>query len=311
MIKAIQTEYKGYRFRSRLEARWAVFFDALGIDWEYEPEGYDLGDLGWYLPDFYLPDSKTWVEVKPPFPTGATSVYLAGKIRKNCWRHSIAPMRGAEHDFNHPHYWESVKSHLNPLVEVTGPFFMSCDHGCSHGPNTHGQGEDGCGESYGLRRDWASHVVRECKSSINKSRDMFVWIDELDCYGTLIECGFAKAKGVDIRVAVSSKLKDIVGDEQGNDLWFLETMSEDFGFFDSAKDAFMTYYPLSGFYNEYIKVEKLALSKGEHSIIVGGDPLNHNYYGNTPAINAIYSDKNYSIAAQKARSARFEHGEKP
>jgi hypothetical protein len=25
--KAIETHYKGYRFRSRLEARWAVFFD--------------------------------------------------------------------------------------------------------------------------------------------------------------------------------------------------------------------------------------------------------------------------------------------
>jgi len=38
-IKAIQTEYKGYLFRSRLEARWAVFFDACGIEYEYEPEG--------------------------------------------------------------------------------------------------------------------------------------------------------------------------------------------------------------------------------------------------------------------------------
>jgi hypothetical protein len=53
-LKAIDTEYKGYLFRSRLEARWAVFFDALGIKWEYEKEGYDLGELGWYLPDFYL-----------------------------------------------------------------------------------------------------------------------------------------------------------------------------------------------------------------------------------------------------------------
>lgn len=43
-MKAIQTEYKGYLFRSRLEARWAVFFDACGIAWEYEPEGYDLGN---------------------------------------------------------------------------------------------------------------------------------------------------------------------------------------------------------------------------------------------------------------------------
>ena len=50
----IQTEYKGYLFRSRLEARWAVFFDALGVKWEYEPEGYDLGDGLLYLPDFLL-----------------------------------------------------------------------------------------------------------------------------------------------------------------------------------------------------------------------------------------------------------------
>lgn len=43
-LKAIQTEYKGYLFRSRLEVRWAVFFDACGMEWEYDPEGYDLGD---------------------------------------------------------------------------------------------------------------------------------------------------------------------------------------------------------------------------------------------------------------------------
>ena len=30
-IRAIQTEYRGYLFRSRLEVRWAVFFDACGV----------------------------------------------------------------------------------------------------------------------------------------------------------------------------------------------------------------------------------------------------------------------------------------
>ena len=65
MIKAIETRYKGYRFRSRLEARWAVFFDALQVEWDYEPEGFDLGSAGWYLPDFYLPDLDVWIEVKP------------------------------------------------------------------------------------------------------------------------------------------------------------------------------------------------------------------------------------------------------
>ena len=63
-IKAIQTTYKGYRFRSRLEARWGVFFDALGIKWEYEKEGIDLGHT-LYLPDFWVEPWKAWVEIKP------------------------------------------------------------------------------------------------------------------------------------------------------------------------------------------------------------------------------------------------------
>lgn len=69
MIRAIETQYKGYRFRSRLEARWAVFFDALGIEWQYEPEGFVLADGTRYLPDFFLPGfcgpNGLWVEVKP------------------------------------------------------------------------------------------------------------------------------------------------------------------------------------------------------------------------------------------------------
>lgn len=67
---AIQTEYKGYRFRSRLEARWAVFFDACHVRWEYEPEGFALGNGMYYLPDFLLHDvdgrvsGDLYVEVK-------------------------------------------------------------------------------------------------------------------------------------------------------------------------------------------------------------------------------------------------------
>lgn len=61
----IETSYAGCRFRSRLEARWAVFFDALRIAWEYEPQGYLIGAANRpYLPDFFLPTSGTWVEVK-------------------------------------------------------------------------------------------------------------------------------------------------------------------------------------------------------------------------------------------------------
>lgn len=63
-IKAIETHYKGYRFRSRLEARWAVFFDALGVVWEYEVQGFDLGEAGCYLPDFFLPEMAQYIEIK-------------------------------------------------------------------------------------------------------------------------------------------------------------------------------------------------------------------------------------------------------
>lgn len=72
MIRAIETRYAGCRFRSRLEARWAVFFDALGVRWEYEPQGFHLPS-GPYLPDFELFGlggdgngyDSLWFEVKP------------------------------------------------------------------------------------------------------------------------------------------------------------------------------------------------------------------------------------------------------
>lgn len=63
-IKPIETVYNGYRFRSRLEARWAVFFDSLGIEYEYESEGYCNVDGVNYLPDFYLPEFRCLFEVK-------------------------------------------------------------------------------------------------------------------------------------------------------------------------------------------------------------------------------------------------------
>jgi hypothetical protein len=74
-MRPIETRYQGYRFRSRLEARWAVFFETLGLPWQYEAEGFDLGTVGppgdqvrygLYLPDFEL-DGSIFAEVKPYF----------------------------------------------------------------------------------------------------------------------------------------------------------------------------------------------------------------------------------------------------
>ena len=62
-MQAIETVYDGHRFRSRLEARWAVFFNTYGINYEYEFEGFESNGTR-YLPDFYLPDINRWFEVK-------------------------------------------------------------------------------------------------------------------------------------------------------------------------------------------------------------------------------------------------------
>ena len=65
-INAIPTRYNGHLFRSRLEARWAVFFDELRIEWMYEVEGYSFKGYK-YLPDFYLPRFNFFCEVKPVY----------------------------------------------------------------------------------------------------------------------------------------------------------------------------------------------------------------------------------------------------
>lgn len=73
MIQSIETHYKGYQFRCLLEAQWAVFFDTLGVEWEYEKEGYNTKYVGGDLPGFWLPDEDDrkdgrFIEIKSRFP---------------------------------------------------------------------------------------------------------------------------------------------------------------------------------------------------------------------------------------------------
>jgi len=66
------TWYNNYYFRSKLEAKWAVFFDLMKIVWEYEPEAFTCEDGSQYTPDFYLPhvflrdeQRGVYLEIKP------------------------------------------------------------------------------------------------------------------------------------------------------------------------------------------------------------------------------------------------------
>lgn len=88
--RAIPTAYNGVQFRSRLEARWAAFFDLAGWSgrWEYEP--FDLN--GW-CPDFTIRCARGLpivIEVKPiVWPDDPWSDphvnEIAGKIVETGW----------------------------------------------------------------------------------------------------------------------------------------------------------------------------------------------------------------------------------
>jgi hypothetical protein len=79
ILRPIETHYRGYRFRSRLESRWAVFFDAAEIEWQYEPEGFSLNGRS-YLPDFWLPQMAAFVEIKPTEATGKQAIPLLKEL---------------------------------------------------------------------------------------------------------------------------------------------------------------------------------------------------------------------------------------
>jgi hypothetical protein len=60
-IRSHPTVYRGARFRSRLEAQWAAFFDLIRWSWVYEP--FDTDD---WIPDFLIQGNAPFlVEVGP------------------------------------------------------------------------------------------------------------------------------------------------------------------------------------------------------------------------------------------------------
>jgi hypothetical protein len=87
MVTPIETRYEGCLFRSRLEARWAVFMDTLGVRWRYEPEGFTLDDGTRYLPDFFV-DGIGWIEIKPTadLDDGKWERFCQGSMRDEQFR---------------------------------------------------------------------------------------------------------------------------------------------------------------------------------------------------------------------------------
>lgn len=164
-------------------------------------------------------------------------VYLAGKITCNGWRENFGDYRN--NGYSQSLLWLDVKNDLsrreydvNDNLIITGPFFISCDHGCYHGKNTHGVGlnkfveyEDGTIDWYGCCGSGEKppcteeEVLNICKSQIDRAEIVFAYIDCRDCFGTLAEIGYAHAKGKTIII----KFKD---DDLERDMWFISKMQQ-------------------------------------------------------------------------------------
>lgn len=127
-------------------------------------------------------------------------VYYAGKIAKNDWRHTLYPnLRNFNPDFDF-----EIKHKRYSFLNYSGPFFISCDHGCYHGKNTHGVGRDRetCEYMESIKK-----VSNKCLNLIKESDAIFCFIESIDCYGTLVEIGYAKALRKPIFIALDNNLK--------------------------------------------------------------------------------------------------------
>lgn len=109
-IKAIPTNYKGIAMRSRLEARFAEWCDTNGQNWIYEPEGFSDG-VRHYLPDFYLPNSRLIVEVKPPINIGETDKKIDWLLQSEQFNNYGLAVVSLEPNFFLLRYSEPVDSH--------------------------------------------------------------------------------------------------------------------------------------------------------------------------------------------------------
>ena len=201
-------------------------------------------------------------------------VYFAGKVRKgDCDYRSMlfqnnrimSSVIGTEMTTYNGSCIESSAG----TVKYWGPSALSCDHGCWH-DSDHGivnpadasmhwstfyqhchyqresnpqyftwnsRGEGGCPDGHrednGLSR---MQAVERCKFQIMQAEALYGYIDSNDCYGTLVEIGFANAMGIPVHLVFSKELPHCQDKTSYNDhgqykefdhddFWFVKEMA--------------------------------------------------------------------------------------
>lgn len=137
-------------------------------------------------------------------------IYLAGKISRGDWRADVVPRLIGNSETLHNGFQVLIPTGAGIAFHYHGPFFTSMGHGMDHGPKSHGNGLDW--EAHGAGENLMS-VFSRSADAIEQCDVMFAWIDQMDCFGTLVEIGIAHQAGKLI----------VIGKKEGVDvseMWF-------------------------------------------------------------------------------------------
>lgn len=185
-IEAIPTNYRGISFRSRREARWAVFWDALEVQWQYEPPHHQLPS-GNYLPDFLLPELRIWVEIKPDLKF--LDEYERQRAIKRCYELAIEsdhtvllyygdvinPSESLETIYsNRSAIFFPVRPYGSPNPDDAYHFDNVCWHICSEC----GWVDLGNDQLAGIEHQRAPYTTRKCRSC--HEGNMLAWGNPLE-----------------------------------------------------------------------------------------------------------------------------------
>ena len=183
-ITALETRYAGCLFRSRLEARWAVFFDVWGVKWRYEPDVILLPSGRAYLPDFFL-EGIGYVECKPSREVDDGKLCeLAGMLWCDDGAMPTHEERGyliccdvpapSEIDISGPTWWREDRDYIISGTDDVGYWFTECPTCGKKGITYQGRSSRiGCPCSAGCHdRTWNERAVTRLRVAAVAARSM-------------------------------------------------------------------------------------------------------------------------------------------
>jgi hypothetical protein len=167
--------YKGARLRSRLAARWAVFFETLGCAWHYETRGFVREDGTAYLPDFYIVEWGHWLTISS-HPPASPDLALGAEFCQ-----AVAPLllvAGAPVPERHDIWgWQAIDGRLE-LLQYDQADWARCRD---------------CGGGWWIRADCGTYGLEPCgKTTCRAERWPIRTTDIQQAYGRALHARFAR-----------------------------------------------------------------------------------------------------------------------